>query len=131
MKVSIQHILCDVLRILRSPRTTVVAVLDGGLNVFLAADPQDSLVINLDIMVMTEIIVDAAIPLVRTLHVDLFDLFCNCLVFSCPGTLSSGRPSIIGCSGHLQHFACFFHGVSAFRAILLDRLVEGALPYLR
>ena len=80
---------------------------------------------------MAEIIVNAAIPFIRVLHMDLLDLFRDRFVLRSPGTLSSGQPSIIGCSGHLQHFTGFFHCVSAFRAILLDRLVEVALPYLR
>ena len=56
MEVPIQHILCDVLRILCSPRAAMVAVLDGGLDVFLATDPQNPLVINMDVMVMAKVI---------------------------------------------------------------------------
>lgn len=39
MEVPTQYIFCNILRILRPPCTTMVAVLDGGLDIFLAADP--------------------------------------------------------------------------------------------
>jgi hypothetical protein len=85
----------------------------------------------MDIVVMKKIIVDTAIPFVRTFHVDLLDLFCNCLVFCGSGAFLAGEPAIIRCSGYSQYRTSFFDCVAAFFAMLLDSFIEMDLPYLR
>ena len=131
MEITVQYILCNILRVLGPSCTAVVAVLDGGLDVFLATDPQHPFVVNVDAVVMTKIIVDAAISFVGAFHVDLLDLFCKCLVFCRSGAFLAGQPAIIRCSGYLQHRTSFFDCVAAFFTMLLDSFIEMALPYLR
>jgi len=114
MKIPVQYILCNVLGVLGLPCAAAVAVLDRGLDIFLPADPQDSFIVDVDVMVMTEIVIDTAITLVRAFRMDLLDLFGDCFVLSGSGTFTAGNPPVIRRSRHLQHLTGFFNGISAF-----------------
>jgi len=81
--------------VLRLPGAAVVTVLDGGLDAYDAADAKDSLVVDVDIMIVAQFVVDAPVTLVRAFHVDLLHLFCKRLVLCCPGTQLTGCPLVI------------------------------------
>ena len=80
MKVPVKNIFCQILRILCIPGTAVVCILDGGLYVTAATDPQGTFVADANIVVSFQIITDAAVTLVRTVRVDLFREIRNALV---------------------------------------------------
>ena len=84
MEVPVENILCQILRICGIPCTTMVRVLDGGLYVTAAADPQGTFVADVDIVVSFQIITDTTVTFVRTFGVDLFGKVCNALVFFLP-----------------------------------------------
>ena len=130
-KISVQYILCNVLRILRPPCAAVVVIFNGGLDIFLSADPQDSFVVDMNIVVVAKVVIDATIALVRTIRMDLLDLFCDCFVLNGSGTFTARNPPVIRRPGYLQQLAGFLNAVSAFRAIFLNRPIKMALPYLR
>ena len=94
-KLSIEQILGDVLRVLRLPGATVVAVLDGRLDTLGAADSENALVVDMDIVVVPKFVIDATVSLVRTLHVDLLHLFSKRLVLCRPGAQLAGCPLVI------------------------------------
>lgn len=82
--------------ILRFPGAAMVIILNGGLNVLDAADAQNALVVYMDVLIVSKIVIDAPVSLVRTLHVNLFDLLCYLLVLQGSGTLLTGHPSVVG-----------------------------------
>ena len=77
MKVSIKQILSHKLRILCLSGAAVVAVLDGGLDTLCTANPENALVVHMNVVVMPEIVVDTAVSLVWAFRVDLLDFLCN------------------------------------------------------
>ena len=55
----------------------MVAVLDGGLDTLCTANPENALVVHMNVVVMPEIVVDTAVSLVWAFRVDLLDFLCN------------------------------------------------------
>ena len=77
MKVSIKQILRHKLRLLRLSGAAVVVVLDGGLDTLCTANPENALVVHMNVVVMLEIVVDTAVSLVWAFHMELLDFLCN------------------------------------------------------
>lgn len=88
---TVQHVLCNILRTLRLPRTAVIVVLDSRFNVFLTADSECSFIVDVDVVVVAEIVVNAAITLVRAFHMDLLNFFCNSFVLYYPDFLPDSQ----------------------------------------
>ena len=109
----------------------MVVVLNGRLYISFSADAEYPFVIHMHTVVMTKIIVNTAVTLVWTLHVDLLDFFSDRLVFCYPGAFSAGYPSVVRGSGYPQHLTSIFNRVATFRAILFYGLIQMALSYLR
>ena len=93
------------LRIICLPCASVVIVLDGGLDAYGPADAENSLIIHMDMFIMPQIIVDAPVTLIRTLHVDLFDLFRYLFILYRSGALCPGCPPMVGGSRNMQQSA--------------------------
>ena len=73
-ELSVQDVLCDELWIIRLACASVVCILDRRLDVLCSADPESSLVIDLDVVFAVEIIVDPAVSFGWIFHMDLFHL---------------------------------------------------------
>ena len=89
MKVPIKQIPGHKLRILCLSGAAVAAVLDGGLDALGTANPENTLVVYMNVVVMPEIVIDAAVTLVWAFRVDLLDFLCNLQVLHRPITLFS------------------------------------------
>ena len=87
MEFAVKEILGYKLRILRLPRASVVVVFDGGLDTFDPTDAENALVVHMDMFVVPKVVIDAAVALIRTLHVDLLNFLRNLLVLNSPSTL--------------------------------------------
>ena len=85
MEVAIKKILGYILRILRPPRTAVVAVLDGGLDALSPADAENALIIYMDMLIMPKVVVDSSVAFIRVFHMDLLDLLRKFLILHSPG----------------------------------------------
>ena len=96
MKVTVKEIFSYILRILCSPCTAVVIVLDGGLDALGPADAENALVVHMNMLVVPQVIIDAAVAFIWVLHVDLLDLLRKFLVLNSPGALLPGCPAKIG-----------------------------------
>ena len=72
VEVPVKNIFCQILRIRSIPSTSLVRILDGGLYVTAAANPQSTLVADADTVVSFQIITDPTVTLVRAVCVDLF-----------------------------------------------------------
>ena len=101
VEVPVQHILCNVLRVLCPSCAAMIAVLNGGFDIFLPADPQNSLIVDMNIVVVAKIIIDTAITLVWAIRMDLLNLFCDCFVLNGSGAFVAGEPPVIRSSGYL------------------------------
>ena len=95
---TVKKILGYILRVLCPPGTAVVVVLDGGLDVSGATDSENAFVAHMDVLIVSEIIIDAAVALFWTFQVDPFDLLCNLFILQCPGAPLTGCPTVVGCS---------------------------------
>ena len=95
MKLTVEQVLCYVLRVLRLPCAAVAAVLDGGLDASGTANTQDTLVVDVDAVVVPQLVVDASVTLVRTVHVDLLNFLCKLRVLGGSGAQLAGRPLVV------------------------------------
>lgn len=98
VKVTVKKVFGYVLRILRLTSAAVATILDGRFDAPDTADAKDTFVIYVNMFVMPKVIIDAAVTLVRALHVDLLDLLGNLLVFQCSDALPAGCPTMVCCS---------------------------------
>ena len=74
MEVAVKEVFSNILRILCPPCTAMVIVLDGGLDASGPADAKNALVVHMDMLIVPKVVIDAAVTLIRAIHVDLLDL---------------------------------------------------------
>ena len=130
MEVAVKKVFSYILRILCLPRATVIIVLDGGLNAFDPADAENALVVYMDMFVVSQVIIDAAITLIRALYVNLLDLLRDLLVLHRSGTLFPGRPTKVGSSGNVQQLAGRLNRIAFLCLALLNGSVQTSLLHL-
>lgn len=131
VKLPIQQVFSNILRIPGTPGTAVIAVFDRGFDIVLSANSQDSFIVDMNAVVMQKIIVDAAISFVRTFYVNFLYFLRKLFIFSSSGTFSTRQPPIICRSGYLEQCTGFLYCRSVFSAMVFDCSVNMALPYLR
>lgn len=131
MEVPVENILCQILRICGIPCTTMVRVLDGGLYVTAAADPQGTFVADVDIVVSFQIITDTTVTFVRTFGVDLFGKVCNTFILFLTFGQSSGKPVVVSIPGYAENAATRFYRITVFLMTVPDGHIQIALSYLR
>lgn len=73
VKLAIQKILRNVLWVPGISCTAVAGVLDGGFDVPGPADTQHTLIVDMDAMVVTQVIVEPSVALIRAVLMDLLD----------------------------------------------------------
>ena len=93
--VSVEQILGNILRILCPPGAAMIAVFNRGLDISRTANTQNTLVVDMDAVVMTELIVDAPIAFIRAFHMDLFHLLSDALIRGGSAAQLAGRPLMI------------------------------------
>ena len=130
MKISVQDVLRNILRVLCTSGAAMIAVFDGGFDILLPADPQDPFIVDMNSIVMAKVIVDPAIALFRAFHINLLYFLCDLRVFYGPDTFIAGQPPIICSSGHPKQRTSFPNSSAALLAVLLDCTVNVTLPYL-
>ena len=81
----VQQIICQIIRILALPGTSMVAVLNCGFNPAAPADPKYPFVIHMSIVVPIQFIFKSAISHLRMLLVDILNQISNAFVFSSSG----------------------------------------------
>ena len=131
MEVAVKKIFSNILRILCPPCTAMVIVLDGGLDALGPTDAKNALVVHMNVMIMAEIVIDAAVALIRALHVDLLDLLRKLLVLHSPGALFPGRPAKVGGSRNVQQLTGRLNRIAFLCMAFLNSAIQMGLPYLR
>lgn len=130
MKLPIQKIFRKVLRVLRLPRAAVAGVLDGRFDAAMPADAQHTLIVHADTLVMPQVVIDAAVALVRAIHVNLLDFCSNPLILGGSWAELTGGPFVISTAGHFKQLARNFYRIVDFDMAFLDSRINMALPYL-
>lgn len=130
VELAIKEVFGKILRIFCLPCTAVVVVLDGRFYILYPTDTKDSLVIDVDIVIVSQIIVDTAVAFVGAFHMNLLDFLSKSLVLGDPMTSVSRRPFMIGGTSHMKQLTGSFYGIFRFRIAFFYGCVEMALPYL-
>ena len=108
----------------------VISVFDSRLNVFFTTDSQNPFIVDMNAIIMTKIIINAAIPFVRAFHIDILYFLCHLFVTYGPGTLTARQPPIIFCPGYPEWHTGLLNRIFVFLAIFLDNPVKVLLSYL-
>lgn len=84
VELSVQKILGNILGIFGLPGTAMIVVFHSRPYISGPADPQHSLVIDMDTMIMAKIIIEPSVAFVRAFFVDLFNRVGQTLIFCSP-----------------------------------------------
>ena len=103
--------------------TPFVVVFDRRSDAFFPADPEHSFVIHLDSMVTFQIIPYSSIALVRTFHVDLFNLISNPFVFCFISRNAPVEPFIVCSTAYMAQLAKRTDRISMIFMFFLNRLI--------
>ena len=95
VKMAVQVIPCNVLRIGRLSGAAVVPIFNRGFDVQTAADAQDPLLVHLYLMIVCQVILDPPVALIWALIMDLFHKFRNLLVLQLAAAFPSTQPPVI------------------------------------
>lgn len=100
-----------------------------GAYIFGPADTQHSLIIDMDTIVVTQIVIEPPIALIRAFLMDLFDLVSQALILLSSMAQFPSGPSVVGGTGYMEQFAGRFNGIPFFLTALLHCLVNMTLSY--
>lgn len=129
IELAVQNVLRNIQRVLGLSGTAMAAVFHCGAYIFGPADTQHSLIVDMDTVVVTQIVVEPPIALIRAFLMYFFNLVSQTLILlSSMAQLPSG-PSVVGGTGHMEQFAGRFNGIPSFLMALLYCLVNMALSY--
>lgn len=131
MELAVQKILSNILGILGSSGTAVAVVLHRRTYIPGLANPQYSLVVYTDSIVMTKIVVESPVALVRAFLVDFFDFVSQALIFLSSAAQLSRIPFVVSRTGCMEQFTGCFNREPLFLMTFLNRLVKLALSYFR
>ena len=131
VKLTIQTVLSNVLRVFGLSGASAVAVLNCGFYILCPANSQNPLIVDMDTVIMPQIVVDPAISLVRAFHVDFLHCFCNFFILCGPYAQLPGIPLVVSRTGDVQQCTSFFNGILLFCVAFPDSSIEMTLSYLR
>ena len=131
VKLTVQTVLSNVLRVFGLSGASVVAVLNCGFYILCPANSQNPLVVDMDTVIMPQIVVDPAISLVRAFHVDLLHCFCTLFILCGSYTQLPGIPLVVSRTGNVQQCTSFFNGIVPLCVTFPDSSIKMTLSYLR
>ena len=131
IELSVEQILGYVLWALCLPGAAAVAVLDRGTDVSDPADAEHSLVIDIDAVVMTQVVIEPSVTLIRTFLMDLLNRICETFILRSPLTQLAGGPFVIGRTRHMEQRAGRLDGIACFFVCFPDRTINAALSHFR
>lgn len=129
MELAVQNVLRDIQRVPGLSGAAMAAVFHRGAYIFGPADTQHSLIIDMDSIVMTQIVIEPPIALIRAFLMDLFDLVSQALILLSSMAQFPSGPSVVGGTGYMEQFAGRFNGIPFFFVALLHCLVNMTLSY--
>ena len=96
IKLPVQKILSKILRVLRLSGAATVVIFHGRADISGPADAEHPFVIDMDTVVMTQIVIEPPVALIRTFLVDLLDRIRKTFILCGPPTQLAGDPSVVG-----------------------------------
>lgn len=124
IKLAVQTVLRDVLRVPGLSGAAVAGVLDGGLNASCPADTQHAFIVHIDAIVVAQNVVEPSVTFIRAFLMKLFNLIGQTLVFLCSAAQFTRRPLVVGRTGHMEQSTGCLNGITLFFVALLDCLVN-------
>ena len=131
IKLAIQKVFCKILWVFRLPCTAMIGVFNSGFDVPSPTNSQYSLIIDVNVVVVGQVISDAPIPFVRILYVDLLYFFRNNFIFNGSPARFARSPFIVRRTGHMKQLAGSVDGAAEILMAVSDGNVYTTLPYLR
>ena len=131
IKLPVQKILSNILRILSLSGTAVVAVLYRGADISGTADTKYSLVVDVDAVVMPQIVIEPSVALIRTFLVDLLNHICKAFIFYSPAALLSIGPFVVSRACHMNQLTGQLNGIPFSLVRIPDCSIDAALSYFR
>lgn len=109
----------------------MVRILNRRPDALCTANPQNTFVIDIYVIIACQIVTNAAITLVRKFLVNLLYDLCDLFIFSGAIADVPSRPPVISRSGNMKNPAGGFNRVAKFRVTVTNRCVQMFLLYLR
>ena len=111
--------------------TAMTRMLNRRLNALCPENPQNTLVINIYVMIAFQIVTNAAVTFVGRFLVNLLNDLCDLFIFSGAIADAPGCPPVIGCSGNMKNPAGSFNRISEFSMAVTNCCIQLLLPYFR
>ena len=96
IKLPVQKVLSKILWVLRMSGAATVVIFHGRADISGPADAEHPFVIDMDTVVMTQIVIEPPVALIRTFLVDLLDRIRKTFILCGPPTQLAGDPSVVG-----------------------------------
>ena len=109
----------------------MIRILNRRLNALCPANPQNTLVIDIYVMIAFQIVTNAAVALVGRFLVNLLNDLCDLFIFSGAIADAPGCPPVIGSSGNMKNPAGSFNRISEFSMAVTNCCIQLLLPYFR
>ena len=106
----------------------MIRVLDRGFDPFLPTDPKYTFIVCLDSMITFQIIPYSAVALIRTGHMDLFNLLSDSFVFCLTSRDASVKPFIVCRTAYLSQLAKNSYWITIRFVFFLDCLIDVSMP---
>ena len=124
----VQDVLSNELRIGCLAGASTIRVLDRGFDPFLPTDPKYTFIVCLDSMITFQIIPYSAVALIRTGHMDLFNLLSDSFVFCFISRDASAKPFVVCSTAYMPQFAERSDRITMFFVFFFDRLIDLPVP---
>ena len=111
--------------------TAMIRILNRRLNALCPANPQNTLVIDIYVMIAFQIVSNGTISFIGRFIMNLLNDFRN--LFICSGTIANapGCPPVIGSSGNMKNPAGSFNRISELSMAVTNCCIQLLLPYFR
>ena len=96
IKLPVQKVLSKILWVLCMSGAATVVIFHGRADISGPADAEHPFVIDMDTVVMTQIVIEPPVALIRTFLVDLLDRIRKTFILCGPPTRLAGDPSVVG-----------------------------------
>ena len=130
VKLAVQYILCQMSGGRCRPGAAMWDMFYRRLNPKAAADAQRPLVVDRRMVILVQIVPNAAVSLVRALPVDLLHQPGNTLILGNAAPGFSRVPLVVASPGNMQYMACRTNGKSLFFRTAAHRFVQLFFPEL-
>ena len=131
IELPVQKIISKILRILRLSGTSTVAVFHGRAYISGSADSEHPLVIDTNVIVMTQVVIEPPVAFIRAFLMDFFKLVCQTFILYGSSAQLAGIPLVVSGSSHMEQLTGQLDGITIFLVCFPNRGIDAALSYFR